>query len=101
MLLNLREKLKISELDADKSSVLALQQVRIQNIADLQFLFCCILWLVLHIYLFFVFQGLQERDNHIKMLTEQLEQHTKEMESYSLHIEDLKRQLQTEKGIFT
>ncbi|XP_063783728.1 centrosomal protein of 290 kDa [Pseudophryne corroboree] len=68
MVHNLREKLKVAQLDADKSSVIALQQ------------------------------GLQERDSHIKMLTDHLEQHTKEMDSHSLHIEDLKRQFQANIG---
>ncbi|NXH97360.1 CE290 protein, partial [Pachycephala philippinensis] len=68
MLFNLEEKMKMVQLDVDRNSVLSLQQ------------------------------GVQERDAQIRLLTEQVEQYTKEMEKNAFVIEKLKDDLQKDKG---
>ncbi|NXB78260.1 CE290 protein, partial [Donacobius atricapilla] len=68
MLFNLEEKMKMVQLDVDRNSVLSLQQ------------------------------GVQERDAQIRLLTEQVEQYTKEMEKNAFIIEKLKDDLQKDKG---
>ncbi|KAI1238994.1 hypothetical protein IHE44_0012092 [Lamprotornis superbus] len=68
MLFNLEEKMKMVQLDVDRNSILSLQQ------------------------------GVQERDAQIRLLTEQVEQYTKEMEKNAFIIEKLKYDLQKDKG---
>ncbi|XP_048157297.1 centrosomal protein of 290 kDa isoform X4 [Corvus hawaiiensis] len=68
MLFNLEEKMKMVQLDVDRNSILCLQQ------------------------------GVQERDAQIRLLTEQVEQYTKEMEKNAFVIEKLKHDLQKDKG---
>ncbi|NWX37869.1 CE290 protein, partial [Notiomystis cincta] len=69
MLFNLEEKMKMVQLDVDRNSILSLQQ------------------------------GVQERDAQIRLLTEQVEQYTKEMEKNAYIIEKLKDDLQKDKGL--
>ncbi|XP_049648381.1 centrosomal protein of 290 kDa isoform X1 [Accipiter gentilis] len=75
MLFNMKEKVQMAQLDVDKSNILALQQI----ISEL-------------------YIGMQERDAQIRLLTEQVEQYTKEMEQNAFVIEELKNDLQKDTG---
>uniref|UniRef100_A0A8C2SYQ7 Centrosomal protein 290 n=1 Tax=Coturnix japonica TaxID=93934 RepID=A0A8C2SYQ7_COTJA len=68
MLLNMKEEMKMARFDVNRSSILALQQ------------------------------SVQERDAQISLLTEQVKQYTKEMEQNAFLIEELKNDLQKDKG---
>ncbi|XP_067998895.1 centrosomal protein of 290 kDa isoform X2 [Melanerpes formicivorus] len=75
MVLNLKEKMKMAQLDVDRNSIMALQQI----ISDL-------------------YVGVQDRDAQIRLLTEQVEQYTREMEQSAFVMEGLKNDLQKDKG---